>query len=111
LQHLSEVRKKISKNSLEGDPVESIKIGDIVTRKSYGGDIYFRVANIVGDPGQERAVLRGLVYRLCADAPLNDLERKNQIAVDVHRKENLEKQRQQIMRVASRSGKRGSAGI
>jgi spore coat assembly protein len=90
---------------LEGDLVPNIKIGDIVTRKSYGGDIYFRVDNIVGDQGQERAVLRGLVYRLCADAPLKDLERKDQITVDLHRKENLKKQRQQIIRVASRQGR------
>ena len=90
--------------------VQSIKIGDIVTRKSYGGDIYFRVDDIVGDQGQECAVLRGLVYRLCADAPLNDLESKDRIAVAVHRKENLKEQRQQIMRVSSRQG-RGAVGI
>ncbi len=79
-----------------------IRIGDIVTRKSYGGDIYFKVDSIVGDQGREYAVLRGLVYRLCADAPLCDLERKLQIDVDTHRKENLKKQRQQLNRVASR---------
>jgi spore coat assembly protein len=104
------MRNNISKNSLEGDLVQNIKIGDVVTRKSYGGDIYFKVDNIVGVQGQERAVLLGLVYRLWADAPLNDLERKDQIAVDVHRKENLKKQGQQIVRVASRQG-RGAARI
>jgi spore coat assembly protein len=89
---------------LEGDLV-NIKIGDIVTRKSYGGDIYFKVDSIIGDQGREYAMLRGTVYRLCADAPLNDLERKHQIDVDMHRKENLKKQRQQLIRVASRQGK------
>jgi len=79
----------------------NIKIGDIVTRKSYGGDIYFKVDNIVGDQGREYAVLRGIVYRLCADAPLNDLERKHQTDADRHRKENLKKQRQLLIRVAS----------
>jgi hypothetical protein len=102
--------KKYIKNDLEGDLVQNIKIGDIVTRKSYGGDIYFKVDNIVGDLGQECAVLRGLVYRLSADASLNDLEKKDQIAVDVYRRENLKKQGQQIVRATSRQG-RGAARV
>jgi spore coat assembly protein len=85
--------------------LDDIKIGDIVTRKSYGGDIYFKVDNIVGERGEERAMLRGLAYRLCADAPLNDLERKDQLAVEGHRKENSKKQRQQVMRAASRQNR------
>jgi len=85
--------------------VQNIKIGDIVTRKSYGGDIYFRVDKIVGEQGKECALLRGLVYRLYADAPFNDLERKDRISVTVHRKENLKEQGQQIVRVANRQGR------
>jgi len=43
--------------------------GDFVTRKSYGGDVIFRIERIE----QVKAVLRGVDYRLLADAPLTDL--------------------------------------
>jgi len=45
------------------------KIGDIVTRKSYGGDILFQIEAIQGDI----AKLRAINFRLLADAPLTDL--------------------------------------
>jgi spore coat assemly protein len=48
--------------------------GDLVTRKSYGGDILFRIEQIIFP---EKAVLRGVDYRLMADAPVQDLERVN----------------------------------
>lgn len=44
--------------------------GDLVVRKSYGGDIMFRIAVIANQGAQ----LRGTDYRLLADAPLMDLE-------------------------------------
>jgi spore coat assembly protein len=47
-----------------------MKQGDYVIRKSYGGDIVFRIEQIV----QNTAWLRGVEYRLMADAPLEDLE-------------------------------------
>jgi len=46
-----------------------MKQGDLVVRKSYGGDVLFRVAIL--DP--EIAVLKGTDYRLLADAPVGDL--------------------------------------
>lgn len=46
-----------------------MKQGDLVTRKSYGGDVIFRIHTM--EP--QRAVLRGVDYRLLADAPLTDL--------------------------------------
>ncbi len=46
-----------------------MKQGDLVVRKSYGGDIVFRIADFAG----QRALLRGTDYRLLADAPLADL--------------------------------------
>lgn len=46
-----------------------MKIGDWVVRRSYGGDITFRVEKI--DPG--RAIIKGTEFRLIADAPINDL--------------------------------------
>ncbi|WP_276357714.1 sporulation peptidase YabG [Cohnella caldifontis] len=47
-----------------------MKQGDVVIRKSYGGDIVFRIAEFVG----QGALLRGTDYRLLADAPLSDLQ-------------------------------------
>ncbi|CAI6084805.1 sporulation peptidase YabG [Cohnella sp. JJ-181] len=46
-----------------------MKLGDLVVRKSYGGDVLFRVAALL----QNTAVLRGTDYRLLADAPVGDL--------------------------------------
>jgi len=46
-----------------------MKQGDLVVRKSYGGDVLFRVAAFAA----QQAVLRGTDYRLLADAPIDDL--------------------------------------
>jgi spore coat assembly protein len=43
--------------------------GDFVTRKSYGGDLVFKIEQVE----RLKAVLRGVDYRLLADAPLSDL--------------------------------------
>lgn len=53
-----------------------VKEGDIVARKSYNLDLYFKVVELHdrGD-GQPWAALRGLDLRLYADAPVSDLEK------------------------------------
>lgn len=53
-----------------------IKIGDIVVRKSYGGDVYFKVLDIV-DKGEfeSMVLLKGIDHRLIADAPASDLKK------------------------------------
>lgn len=49
-------------------------IGDLVARKSYSVDVYFKIVEIKqNDNGEKIALLKGLDVRLCADAPLNDL--------------------------------------
>lgn len=54
--------------------MNTIKIGDIVTRKSHGQDIYFTVVDIVNPNGTKpQYVLRGLFYRIEADASEEDL--------------------------------------
>jgi spore coat assembly protein len=51
------------------------KVGDIVTRKSYGEDILFRIVDIkLGCDGSECFVLRGLSSRIEADSQADDLE-------------------------------------
>lgn len=49
----------------------SIRVGDIVTRNSYGRDILFVVLSL--NKSKRIATLQGLEWRLIADAPLHDL--------------------------------------
>ncbi|MGI6778222.1 MAG: sporulation peptidase YabG [Acetivibrionales bacterium] len=52
------------------------KVGDIVGRKSYGSDIYFRISNIIQNRGYKPVyVLKGLMYRIEADSDEDDLEK------------------------------------
>lgn len=46
-----------------------MKLGDLVTRKSYGNDVLFKIIQI----DMNDAILRGVAFRLLADAPLSDL--------------------------------------
>ncbi|AUS98469.1 sporulation peptidase YabG [Clostridium thermosuccinogenes] len=50
-----------------------IKIGDIVARKSYGEDIYFKVVDILNTGEEKTVILKGIMYRIEADAPESDL--------------------------------------
>jgi len=54
--------------------MEGFQKGDVVGRKSYNTDIYFKIKDFYkDDAGRECASLRGLYTRLCASAPLDDL--------------------------------------
>ncbi|PKM79791.1 MAG: sporulation peptidase YabG [Firmicutes bacterium HGW-Firmicutes-13] len=53
--------------------MDRLEIGDIVCRRSYGGDILFKIINI--DEEKKVAAIKGLDVRLIADAPLQDLEK------------------------------------
>jgi spore coat assembly protein len=53
----------------------SFKAGDAVTRKSYGGDILFRISSVDDRATEKRTyVLKGVLYRIEADASEDDLE-------------------------------------
>ena len=54
--------------------MDQLKIGDIVGRKSYGCDVLFKVVNISEANGARIVTLKGISYRIEADAPENDLE-------------------------------------
>lgn len=54
--------------------MERLKRGDIVARKSYGKDILFRVEKIITIDKIPNAVLKGLIERIEADSPVEDLE-------------------------------------
>lgn len=54
---------------MELEVIDLTKLGDLVVRKSYGGDVTFRIEKIV----REQAIIKGTEFRLLADAPLTDL--------------------------------------
>lgn len=52
-----------------------MKVGDIVARKSYNKDIVFKIIDIIVDnDGEKIAILKGVAFRIIADAKLSDLE-------------------------------------
>lgn len=52
-----------------------MKIGDIVARESYNKDIVFRIVGFgVDENNVKYAILKGIAFRIIADAYLNDLE-------------------------------------
>ncbi len=58
--------------------MNTLRIGDYVTRKSYGGDINFRISDILtGRNGRRVYILKGMVYRIMADSDEYDLEQKS----------------------------------
>ncbi|QMV42219.1 sporulation peptidase YabG [Cohnella cholangitidis] len=84
-----------------------MKQGDLVVRKSYGGDVLFRVAAFAAN----QAVLRGMDYRLLADAPINDLytvrnpdELGGTRQARVHANESLRRMNEERNRQAARVG-------
>lgn len=60
-----------------------IKIGDVVGRKSYGLDIYFKVVELLkNESGKELARLKGIDIRLYATALVSDLEKIDLLKVN-----------------------------
>lgn len=55
--------------------MHKISVGDLVTRKSHGRDIVFKVTDIISANEGNQLQLKGLHLRLMADAPLEDLEK------------------------------------
>jgi spore coat assembly protein len=54
--------------------MNELKVGDIVARKSYGCDVCFKVVDIEDKDVKKMVTLKGIIYRLEADAPASDLE-------------------------------------
>ncbi|MCX7708894.1 MAG: sporulation peptidase YabG [Clostridia bacterium] len=68
--------------------MHSYKIGDFVARKSYGGDIAFKIIDVLDkDRAKPRYVLKGLIYRIQADSEEDDLQVQDprKIYMDVRR--------------------------
>lgn len=58
-----------------------VKVGDIVARISHGQDIFFKVDDIKVSGDEKTIILRGITYRIMADAPECDLVIQTERAV------------------------------
>ena len=77
----------------------SIKCGDLVSRKSHGCDVIFKVCHIEENRDEGiTAVLKGVNVRLLADSPISDLVKVSQ--------EEVNKDREAFARKEKRSDKR-----
>ena len=57
-----------------------LRRGDLVVRISYNKDIIFRIDRIIKlTNGQEYAILKGITARIEADAPLEDIEKAEEL--------------------------------
>ncbi len=78
-----------------------IIINDYVKRKSYDGDICFRVEDIIEEDGEKIACLKGINVRLVADSPLDDLENVNPHELLEERHEHIFLNRKMLKRIKS----------
>lgn len=85
-----------------------MNIGDIVVRKSYGKDIVFKIIAFSIDENNEKvAILKGVAFRILADAPIDDLEAVRLPNIrDVLLDKNVESLISQSMRKAKEREKR-----
>lgn len=91
--------------------MEDCKAGDIVVRKKYGGDVMFRIVDILHkEDGTELAMLKGLFLRLIADAPLGDLCLVSQHDLNTQRTRTDIIHHDHINQVLRRRGKRDKTG-
>ncbi|MDD4238738.1 MAG: sporulation peptidase YabG [Desulfotomaculaceae bacterium] len=83
--------------------MEEFHKGDIVGRKSYGVDIYFKIINFFeNSDGRKFSSLKGVYTRLCASAPLEDLVRIESGAQMARLKDISLKSNEQMGRIFSR---------
>jgi spore coat assembly protein len=89
------------KKDLEGvEKLREIKPGDIVSRKSYGEDVFFKVEEIIiCENGEKIAILKGMEMRLIADAHLEDLVLKGAVDILNYRHQSIEKNAEYLRRM------------
>lgn len=81
----------------------NFKVGDIVARKSYNNDVFFKIEDIrLAESGEISAILRGLDVRLLADAPLRDLEKVENNSIKNYRKNFINLSNQCLKKVMTR---------
>jgi spore coat assembly protein len=79
--------------------MKEIKMNDYVKRKSYNGDIYFKVKEIFEIRGTKFACLKGINVRLIADSPLEDLEHVEPQQILAERHEHISLSRKMFKRI------------
>lgn len=62
--------------------MSNLKVGDIVARKSYGCDIFFKVASIQNNGTENIVTIKGITYRIQADALESDLIVQSDKSID-----------------------------
>jgi spore coat assembly protein len=81
-----------------GIKMPNYQVGDIVARKSYSADMSFLISKIIKSESRgEEYILRGLEYRLEADADANDLLRLNVKAESLNKHTHLTALRRRIL--------------
>jgi spore coat assembly protein len=66
------------------------KVGDIVARKSYGNDVYFRISDISVRSDESKVyLLRGILYRIFADSNGDDLVLQHPKQIQLHMKRGM----------------------
>jgi len=79
------------------------KQGDIVGRKSYNSDVFFKVIDLFNsDDGSTHAYLKGLHFRLYANAPVDDLVRIEPGVLARHLMEQTKRNSEHMKRIFSR---------
>lgn len=79
--------------------MNNLRIGDIVFRRSYGGDVSFRVVRIIHERDQKPVyVLRGILHRLIADSDGSDLVRQNPFSAYLQTQREINKAKRYGMR-------------
>lgn len=80
-----------------------IKQGDVVGRKSYNKDIFFKVIDIFKCNGEkEYCKLKGIHYRLYADSPMEDLVKIDSAELAQHLREQTIKSSEHMKRIFAR---------
>lgn len=80
-----------------------IKPGDVVGRKTYNMDLMFKVVDIYKqDNGKSVARLKGIDYRLCATAPVEDLQKVEQGELAKYWQKLMKNNAEQMKRIFSR---------
>lgn len=91
-----------------------MKIGDIVVRKSYGGDITFKIIDIINNGDNDLYLLKGINLRIEADSLSEDLQlvsenRISEIDKVFNKKVNASIKRVLMNRIKGSKGYRGTA--
>lgn len=80
----------------------SIKVGDVVGRKSYNKDVYFKVVEI---RESSKALLKGLEMRIIADAPLDDLVKLSNQEIREYKKKYIKQTNECLRKIFERRQK------